>query len=180
MKRTVILFTLLVPLFLFAQDTPLSALFDKYVEVPGFSTTEIKTSEVSFEWEQEEGTEQIREVLDGIESIRIINMDEESQDMKISPDKFYSRIKKAIGQEDYVEVITVSDGDEDVNLYFLRDGEMLREAALVVHEKNDVSLITITGNMDPSMLMRKETIKGLNSLKNFYVEKKDIEVETEN
>lgn len=180
MKRSAILVVLLVPFFLFAQDTPLSSLFDKYVEVPGFSTTEIKTSEVTFEWEQEENTEHIREVLDGIESIRILKIDEDSEDIKISPRKFYEKVKKAIGKDDYVEVITVSDGDEDVNLYFLKDGELLREAALIVHEGSDITLITITGKMDPSMLMNKETIRGLNSLKEFYVDEKDVKIEIEN
>ncbi len=180
MKRTALILAFIVPVFLFAQETPLNKIFSKYVEDPGFSTTEIKTSEVSFEWEQDENTEHIRKVLSDIESIRIINLDEESPEGKVSAEKFHQKIMKAIEKADYVDVITVRDDGESVNLYFLEKGDKLREVALVVREKENVSLITITGDIDPEMIIHKETLKGLGSLRNFYVENEDTKIEINN
>lgn len=164
---------LVFPLLANSQDTPLGKLFDKYVEKPGFSTTEIRTSEVSFEWEDEEKTDHIRKVLDEIEGIRILNIKEDAVSPEDAADKFYGDIRKAIDKEDYVEVITVSDGEDDVRLYFLKDGALLQEAALVIRNGVKVTLITVTGDIDPAMLMQKETISGLNSLKDFYAKDKN-------
>ena len=76
MKKLIyILVIAFLPVFLMAQDTPLSSLYDKYVGDAGFESSEILPSNMSFEWEASGENASIREMMQHIDRIRISKYD---------------------------------------------------------------------------------------------------------
>jgi 3-oxoacyl-ACP reductase-like protein len=179
MFKNLLIILVLVPFLVPAQTTPLNRLFDKSIEEPGFSSSEIKTRDVTFEWEKEEGTENIREVLDGIESIRVLSYDDNAEEARKDAGKVYEKMEKAIEKDDYTVAMSFSSDEDKVDVYFLKDGDKVREFALISKGKEKVTMITVTGDLDMAKMMRKETMKGLWSLKSFYSGKKHTEVQIE-
>lgn len=177
MLRNLLISLMLAPVFLAAQTTPLNDLFDDLVDKPGYSTTEIRTQEVSFDWENDQDTKKLREVLDGIESIRILSYDQEDENARKDVDQVYRKVEKALVKEDYEEAMAFSSDEDHVNIYFLKQGNRVREFALVSKGAHKISMITVTGDIDLARVMQKETMKGLWSLKSVYSKGDHMEVE---
>ncbi len=68
-----------LPVILTAQNTPLSSLYDRYASEPGFETTEILPGSMSFEWEKTAENDQVKEMMQNIESIRILKYKSEKE-----------------------------------------------------------------------------------------------------
>jgi hypothetical protein len=164
MKKILIMVAgFILPLAIFAQDTPFSAVFDKYVGKKGYESTEIIPSQISMEWEAETSTDEIRKVMDKISSVRIIS----TEGKKIK--SMWKSVSDAVTRADYTELLTVKTGDESVNMYGLKlDNGNMREFALTVKGDDEAILVTLTGDMDMSDIVFGDVIKDMMKLKEQY------------
>jgi len=170
-KLIVIMIASFIPVLLSAQDTPLSSLYDRYVSESGFETTEILPGSMSFEWEQTQENPQIKEMLQNVKSVRIVKYKAESgvADM----DKYWRKIRKTAGDEQYTEVVTVNSDDVQVYMYMLKGAAgTTREVALLEKDKNGVMMVTVTGNMDFSSMFSPENMQGLREMGEYYMKNK--------
>ena len=161
-----ILAIVLFPALLLAQQTPLSALYSKYASEPGFETTEIMPGSTSYEWEKNIGAENIKEMIKDIESIRILEYKGEGHS---AADKLWKKMSAAATEDAYIEVVNVSGDKEQARLYMLKEsGGVYREIALIAREADEVTMITVTGNIDMNKIFSPETMQSLRELGNYY------------
>ena len=151
----------LVPLFIMAQDTPLSGLYDKYVSKSQYSAKEILPSAMNTKWEKDISGEAIKKVIDEVNSIRILSTDKGRHPQK----SLWKSISKSISEADYTQVLDVNSNKESIRIYYLKgmDGNM-KEFALTMNKPSKVMLITVTGDMDMSTLFSKDLMQELKTL----------------
>jgi hypothetical protein len=167
----VILAGLMLPLFLSAQDTPLSALYKNFAGEPGFSTTEILPGSTSFEWEKEMDAGRIKELMKSIESIRIVNCNGDEANSK--QEKAWKKMEKAASDERYVNIMNVKSDDDEVYLYRMAgESGKTRELALLVKYDNGVMLLTMTGDMDMSAIFSKDNMEAFLEMGKCFKDKK--------
>jgi hypothetical protein len=161
MKKIIILLVgLILPLAFFAQDTPLSEVFEKYAGKKGYESKEIIPSEMSMDWEGEKSPETIQDVMGKISAIRIIN----AEGKKIK--SLWKSVADALSRADYTEFLNVKAGEESVSLYGLKlDNGSMREFALTVKEEEEAMLLTISGDMDMSDISLGDIMKDMKKLK---------------
>lgn len=168
-KLTLIILVAVLPVFAMAQKTPFTQLYDKYVSEPGIQTTQILPGSTSFEWEKTADNTAIREMLNSIESIRIMKV--QSDSTKISPDKIWKNMQKAASEEAYREILTVSADKVQMRMLMLRGEEgRTREVALIAWEGDGVFMMTMTGNMDFSSMFSPENMKNFREIGEYYLE----------
>jgi hypothetical protein len=172
MKKQIVLMILaFLPVFLIAQDTPLSSLYDKYVSKPGFETSEILPGSMSFEWEKDMNANSIKEMLKEITSIRILKCKENAD--KNEQDKLWRKIQKAAGDDQYIEVVTVNAENTRANMYMMKAASgNTKEVALVVKEEKGITMVTITGDMDFSAIFNAENMKSLHEMATYFMNNK--------
>jgi len=172
MKKLIfIMIVAFVPALLLAQGTPLSSLYDRYVSDPGFTTTEILPGSMSFDWEKTMDNGQVKEMLQDIESIRILKykVDEKNTDQ----DKIWKKMQKAASDDLYTEVVNVNAEDVTVNIYIIKGLEgNTREIALMVKNKEGVMMATITGNMDFSKIFSADNMQSLREMGEYFMHNK--------
>jgi len=172
MKKLIfVMMAAFIPVLISAQNTPLSSLYGRYVSESGFETTEILPGSMSFEWEQSQENPQIKEMLQNVESVRIVKYKAESgiSDM----DKYWRKIRKTAGDEQYTEVVTVNSNDVQVYMYMLKGpAGTTREIALLEKDKNGVLMLTVTGNMDFSSMFSPENMQSLREMGDYYMKNK--------
>jgi hypothetical protein len=163
--------TVMVPSFLLAQGTPLSSLYDRYVSEAGFETTEILPGSMSFEWEKTSDNASIREMMQNIESIRILKYKAGSGSIDL--DKLWNKMRKTAGDDQYTEVVTVNSDKVQVNIFMMKGpGGNTREVALLEKDENGVMMVAVTGNMDFSSLFSPENMQSLREMGEYYLQHK--------
>jgi hypothetical protein len=170
-KLIIIVIAAILPLFLGAQDTPLSSLYDRYVSDAGYSTTEILPGSMSFEWEAADENAQIREMMKDIKKIRIVKYENASG--KTDQEKFWKKIQKAVGDESYTEVVTVN-GDEIIVRILMLKGPTgnTREIAMMEKDEKGVMLMTVTGDMNFSEMFSPENMKVMRDMGEYFMQEK--------
>jgi len=170
-KLIVLMIAAFIPVFILAQNTPLSALYDKYASKPGFETVDIFPGNMSFVWEKTLDNSTIKDMLQNIESVRILKY-------KASPenneqDKLWKKMQKTAGDEQYKEVVTVNAENTQVNIYMIKEpGGKTREVALMAKDQKGITMVTVTGNMDFSALFSAENMKSLREMAEYYMKNK--------
>jgi len=168
-KLTLIILVAVLPVFAMAQKTPFTQLYDKYVSEPGIQTTQILPGSTSFEWEKTADNTAIREMLNSIESIRIMKI--QSDSTKVSPEKIWKNMQKAASEDAYREILTISADKVQMRMLMLRGEEgRTREVALIAREGDGVFMMTMTGNMDFSSIFSPENMKNFREIGEYYLE----------
>jgi len=168
-KLTLIILVAVLPVFAMAQKTPFTQLYDKYVSEPGIQTTQILPGSTSFEWEKTADNTAIREMLNSIESIRIMKI--QSDSTKVSPEKIWKNMQKAASEDAYREILTISADKVQMRMLMLRGEEgRTREVALIAREGDGVFMMTMTGNMDFSSMFSPENMKNFREIGEYYLE----------
>lgn len=162
-----IIFIALVPGYLLAQDTPLSSLYSKYVSEPGFETTEILPGTTGFEWEQQVDSEHIKDMVKDIESVRILEYKGEG---KYSQEKLWKKMASALEDDMYTQVVNVNADDVHAGVYLLKGtAGTYREVALIAREKEGITLVTVTGNIDFKKIFSPGTLESLHELGKYHM-----------
>lgn len=170
-KLIVLMIVAFLPVFLPAQNTPLSALYNKYVSKPGFETTEILPGSMSFDWEKTMNNSTIKEMMQNIQSIRILKYQANTENAE--QEKLWKKMQKAAGDGDYKEVITVNAENTRVNIYMMKEPDgKTREIALMAKDEKGVTMVTVTGNMDFSSIFSAENMQSLREMAEYYMHNK--------
>lgn len=172
MKKTVLfVIVALLSVTLKAQDTPLSALYDKFIGETGFETTEILPASMNFEWESAGENSTIREMMKDIEKIRISRYENDKGNG--SQEKLWKKMQKAAGNELYTEVVTVNADKVQARILMLK-GEpgITREIALMEKDDEGMLLMTMTGNMNFSQMFSPENMESLREMGDYFMQMK--------
>jgi len=170
-KLIVIMIAALLPAFLQAQNTPLSSLYDRYLSEPGFESTEILPGSMSFDWEKTVDNVPIKEMMQHIESIRILKY--KTDKGKADQDKLWKKMQKTAGDEQYTEVVTVNAEKARVNIYIIKgQAGNTREIAMLERDENGIMMVTVTGNMDFSAMFSRENLQSLREVGEYYMHNK--------
>jgi len=177
MKKFILMIAALVmvslPLQTFSQSTT-DALFEKYGAKDGFTTVHITKElfslfgEIAEDAEGEE-IEDLKEVVDGLEYIRIL-MYENSDDNKYADENTLTNFKNDLEDvqlKNFTELMTVREQDEIVKFMIRKDGKIIKELLLLISQDDEAGFISITGNINLksiAKLSKSMDIKGLEQL----------------
>jgi len=162
-----------LPLQTFSQSTT-DALFEKYGAKDGFTTVHITKElfslfgEIAEDAEGEE-IEDLKEVVDGLEYIRIL-MYENSDDNKYADENTLTNFKNDLEDvqlKNFTELMTVREQDEIVKFMIRKDGKIIKELLLLISQDDEAGFISITGNINLksiAKLSKSMDIKGLEQL----------------
>lgn len=170
-KLIIVMIAAFMPVILTAQNTPLSSLYDRYASEPGFETTEILPGSMSFDWEKTAENAQVKEMMQNIESIRILKCKSEKTNADV--DKLWKKMQKTAANEQYTEVVTVNADKVRVNMFMMKgpDG-ITREIAMLERDEKGIMMVTVTGNMDFSEMFSPESMKSLREMGEYYLQNK--------
>jgi len=163
----IILAGMIFPLWLAAQDTPLSKIYDGYSGKTGFTTQEMLPSTMSTMWEKDSSALAIRNIMDQISTVRTVS----NADAKTSAVKgLKKKINSAVASSEYIKLMEVSTDDESIAIYGLKNASTgnMKEFALAILENDEATLVTVNGDMDLSTMFSDDFMESMKSLgKNF-------------
>jgi hypothetical protein len=162
-----------LPLQTFSQSTT-DALFEKYGAKDGFTTVHITKELFSLFGEitedaEDEDVQELNEVIDGLEYIRIL-MYENSSDNKYADESTLQNFKEDLDEvklKNFAELMTVKEGGETVKFMIRKEGKIIKELLLLINQDDEAGFISITGNIDLksiSKLAKSMDINGLDQL----------------
>jgi hypothetical protein len=172
MKKLIFyLMILFLPALTWAQGTPLSSFYDKYVTVPGFETTEIKPGSMSFEWEKSIDNPRIMDMLKDIESIRILKY--KSAESGADMGKIWKKIQKASAEDIYTEVVSVNADNLMMKTFMVKNPDgITREVAMIMKDNEGFMVATMTGNMNFSSMFSPENMKAMREMSEYFMQTK--------
>ena len=163
----------LLPIKTFSQSTT-DALFEKYGAKEGFTTVHITKELFSLFGEitedaEDEDVQELNEVIDGLEYIRIL-MYENSSENKYADESTLQNFKEDLDEvklKNFAELMTVKEGGETVKFMIRKDGKIIKELLLLINQDDEAGFISITGNINLksiSKLAKTMDINGLDQL----------------
>ncbi len=159
----VVLLSVMITSATFAQKDALASYFKQYLEDERFTFIEISPRMfqmiAKFEPEdQKAGMELIR----SISSFRMITSDKITDGHEM-----FNQAMRLISTRNYVDLLTVQTGDERIRIMVREEGDIIRELFMVVAERKEIMMMSITGNIDLNQLSRlggSLNIEGLDKL----------------
>jgi hypothetical protein len=149
MKRIMMFIALLVPLALAAQKSPVDKLFEKYANQKGFTTVNISGKLLGFAGKLDTGDPETSKMLNNLTGIRILSVDDEEVTGKVN---FFEEMEGDgfFKNNGYESLMDVTESDQVVRFYAREaSGGKFSELLLVVGGKDDNTLISIRGLIDP-------------------------------
>jgi len=149
MKRWIMFVAMLVPLALAAQKSPVDKLFEKYANQKGFTTVNISGKLLGFAGKMDTGNPETSKMLNNLTGIRILSVDDDDLNKQVD---FYTELDKEgfLKNNTYESLMDVTEDDQIVRFYAREaEGGKFSELLLVVGGKDDNTLISIRGLIDP-------------------------------
>ena len=140
---------MLVPLALAAQKSPVDKLFEKYANQKGFTTVNISGKLLGFAGKMDTGNPETSKMLNNLTGIRILSVDDDDLNKQVD---FYTELDKEgfLKNNTYESLMDVTEDDQIVRFYAREaEGGKFSELLLVVGGKDDNTLISIRGLIDP-------------------------------
>ncbi len=170
MKKTISIYLLSIG-FAWAQSPPLNPFFEKYKDDDRFTQVYIsgKMLNLITEWAEEEDDEDedykqemdaVNTTLRKLNGIRILSMDTEGQKKVLSgnnglnPKDLYIEARSLIEKEQYDELMTVKDSEEEFLILIKEKGDIVEELILIGYETEDCCdedsffLLSLYGEID--------------------------------
>ncbi|NOX46485.1 MAG: DUF4252 domain-containing protein [Chlorobi bacterium] len=145
-----ILSILFVPFQVNAQDGAVNNLFEKYSGADGFNSVDVSKGlfQLFADIESDdEDFEELQKALDGIEKMQLLQYSLENGKQE-TMDNFYSDIEKSIPFKEYDELMVIKESDAKINFYSRSERGIISELMMVVNGKDEVVLMSLTGNID--------------------------------
>ena len=161
-KLSLITIALIMPLFIFAQQSAVDKLFEKYGGKDGYTTVSINKGMFEMLKDIDPEDEDMK-VLAKIESVKVLAVEDEEM---IKGVNFYDEIMKSLNVEEYEELMTVKQSDQDVKILVKQTGSIIKELLIIVGGE-DNALVCIKGNIqlkDLSGLSDGFSMNGLEAL----------------
>lgn len=148
MKQLILILSLLFPAALFAQNTAVDKLFEKYANKEGFTTVNISGKLLALAGNLGEEDDTAKEVLSKLKGIRILTSDDENKSGKTD---FYKELEKSgfFINNEYEVLMEITESNEVVRfLSKENDFGKISDLVLVVSGESN-TLISIQGVIDP-------------------------------
>jgi len=149
MKRWIVFMAMLVPLVLAAQKSPVDKLFEKYANQKGFTTVNISGKLLGFAGKLDVGDPETGKMLNNLTGIRILTVEDDELNRKVD---FYQELDNEgfFRNNTYESLMDVTEDNQIVRFYAREaEGGKFSELLLVVGGKDDNTLISIRGLIDP-------------------------------
>jgi len=140
---------MLVPLVLAAQKSPVDKLFEKYANQKGFTTVNISGKLLGFAGKLDVGDPETGKMLNNLTGIRILTVEDDELNRKVD---FYQELDNEgfFRNNTYESLMDVTEDNQIVRFYAREaEGGKFSELLLVVGGKDDNTLISIRGLIDP-------------------------------
>lgn len=164
MKKVVILFSILFfSSFLWAQNSPVDQLFDKYSGKEGFTSVYISSYMFSMFSNLETDDPEFDELVKNLKAIKILATDESFTGSV----NFFKEIIDKLPKDQYKELMVIKEKDQDVKFLVNEKNGKIIELLLIAGGKGENVLISIQGNIDLkniSKLSRSMNIEALEHL----------------
>jgi hypothetical protein len=146
MKIFKILLISLISFSAFGQKSPVDAIFDKYSEIEGFTTVYISKSMFSLfaNSESKNSQDAFARIISGLESIRILSVEDSILNTKIN---LYKELSKELPMEKYEPLMVIKEKNQDTRMLIRKSNGIILEF-LMIGGGEDNFLISITGNLD--------------------------------
>jgi hypothetical protein len=171
-KLIIILISAFLPAILFAQDTPLTSLYDSFAGNRGFKATEILPGSTSFKWEKDMESGQVKELMQDIESIRVLQFKNKDVN-KNKVEKTWKKMVDAASDGMYTEIISVHADDVTVYFYIIKGIEgTTNEVAMLEKDESGAMMVTMSGHMDFSAMFKHENMQAMREIGEYFMEHK--------
>lgn len=145
-KLVVVIVSMLLPVFAFAQSATIDRLIDKYSGQEG--VTVVNISPELFQIFADTDMKEVADAdipLDKLTAVKVLAI--ESAEV-LAGANFYEEVTSDLNTSDYAEVITVKDGNEDVKMWMKTEGTQIREFLLVVSSPDEGVIVYIAGDFN--------------------------------
>ncbi len=139
-KMFALLFSL--PLLLIAQQNAADKFFEKYANEDGFTTISVNRGLLNFVSNLDDDKE-TKQLLKSIESVKILTTKYEVNGLN-----FYEEIVKNLPEDQYEELITVRENDEQVKILINEKNGIIRELLVITGGGDENALIIVKGNIE--------------------------------
>lgn len=149
-----------------AQSDAITRFFDKYVEDERFTVVFIAPKLFDMVGKIETNDpdwENYREVVGDLTGLRVLTSD----DSLINGVALYKEALSKVPANEYSELLTVRDGQENVRIWIKDSGNIINELLLLVGSPDEFVLISLTGKIDLdkiSSLSKALDIDGIDQL----------------
>jgi hypothetical protein len=148
----------------FSQTSPADKLFEKYADKDGITTVSISKYMFSlFANKNTENNDNFQKVINGLESIRILTVDDSILNLTIN---FYKEIIDEFPKDKYKELMSVKGKNQDLKMLIRENNGTITEFLMIGGGKNNM-LICITGKINLASLAelsKNMNIEGLDNL----------------
>ena len=147
-KVAFLLASILFPVFLSAQTAGIDKLIDKYSGQEG--VTVVNISPELFQLISDLEISEIEDAdlpIDKVSAVKVLAIENEEL---LAGVNFYDEVTEDLNTDDFVEVLTVKDGEEDVKMWLRNEGKQIREFLLVVSSPDEGVVVYISGDFNMS------------------------------
>ena len=147
-KVTMILTAILFSVAVMAQPSSIEKVIKKYSGQEGVTTVNI-----SPELFQIMSALEVKEIEDAeipfekLTALKVLVIENEEL---LAAGNFYDEVSDGLNTDDFAEMLSVKDGDEDVRMWLKTEGKQIREFLLVVSEPGEGVLVYIAGDFNLS------------------------------
>jgi hypothetical protein len=161
MKKIILLAgAMLIPLMLMAQNPAVDKIFNKYQGKEGFTTVLVNKDVFKFISDTNNAEHQMNKTLEKISGIKILAQEDKDISGELN---FYDELKKDLDFNQYEELVTVKEKDQDVRIIARVNNDRISELLVIVGGEDNV-LVWIEGNFTFEDLSQLSEIDGLEQL----------------
>lgn len=148
MKKLFLILAVILPVAVFAQQSPVDKLFKKYANKDGFVTVNISGKLLGFASKMDTGDEEISDILSQLSGVRILSVDD--NELAGHPD-FFAELDNDgfFNNNDFEVLMEVTESDEVVRFLARDAGNGKFSDLILVVGGDDSALISISGIIDP-------------------------------
>jgi hypothetical protein len=164
MKLTTVIFIGLISISVYAQKSPVDAIFDKYSEKDGFTTVYISKQMFRlFTSEESKNSEDaFTRIIAGLESIRILSVTDSILNLKMN---LYKELIKELPLDKYEPLMIIKEKNQDTRMLIRKNNGLIQEF-LMIGGGQDNFLICITGNLDLESISKLSKAMDIKELEN--------------
>jgi len=163
-KISLIIASLILSYNSYSQNSPADKLFEKYADKDGITTVSISKYMFSlFANKNNESNNNFQKVINGLESIRILTVDDSALNTTIN---FYKEIINELPKNQYKELMSVKEKNQDLKMLIRENKGDITEFLMIGGGKDNM-LICITGKINLASLAelsKNMNIEGLDKL----------------
>lgn len=161
MKILKIIILSLMSLNIYAQKSPVDAVFEKYSNKDGFSTVYISKSMFSL-FANKDSKDDFGKIIAGLESIKILSVEDSVLNTKIN---LYKELTKELPLDKYEQLMVIKEKDQDMRMMIRKSNGKITEF-LMIGGGNDNFMISITGVLDLQAIAKLSGSMNIKELEN--------------